>query len=64
MFPSSKAVEGHTMKAHTEETIRFDVDELPELDTNVGIAGTARQQEVGGPACIGFLAGLAIYYSI
>ena len=44
------------------DTVRFDVDQLPELETSVGVAGSAKQQEVGGPVCIGFLVGVAIYY--
>ena len=52
------------MKANAAETIRFQVEELPELGTSVGISGTAKQQEVGGPACIGFLGGGGIYYSL
>ena len=43
------------------ETLRLDVEELPELDTEVAISGSAKHQEVGGPICIGILAGIAIY---
>jgi hypothetical protein len=46
------------------EKIRLVVEELDELETNVGIAGSSQQQEVGGPVCIGFLAGIAIYTNI
>jgi hypothetical protein len=42
------------------DKIRIDVDALPELDTEVAVAGSAKQQEVGGPACIGVLVGIAI----
>lgn len=45
------------------EKIQLDVEALPELDTEVAMAGTAKQQEVGGGACLGVAAGIAIYYS-
>ena len=44
--------------------VRFDVDELPELATEVAIAGSTKQQEVGGPACLGVAAGIAIWISM
>jgi hypothetical protein len=44
--------------------VRFNVDELPELETEVAIAGSTKQQEVGGPACLGVAAGIAIWISI
>lgn len=31
------------------------VEELPELETEVGIAGSAKQQEVGGICCVGVM---------
>ena len=37
------------------------VEELPELETEVGIAGAVRQQEVGAVFCLGIAAGIAIY---
>ena len=43
------------------EKIRLDVEELPALATDVAIAGSTRQQEVGGPVCIGILLGVAVY---
>jgi len=39
----------------------IDLDQLPELETEVGIAGSARRQEVGGPICVAIAAGIAIY---
>lgn len=42
------------------EKIRLDVDELPELATQVAIAGTSKQQEVGGLVCLGVLAGIVV----
>jgi hypothetical protein len=47
----------------TQETIRLDVDELPELETEVGISGSCKQQEVGGMVCLGVAAGIAVYVS-
>lgn len=37
------------------------VEELPELETEVGIAGSVKQQEVGAILCLGIAAGIAIY---
>lgn len=44
------------------DKIRFEVEDLPELDTEVAIAGSVKQQEVGGGFCLGVAAGIAIYY--
>ena len=44
--------------------VRFEVDDLPELETEVAIAGSTKQQEVGGPACLGVAAGIAVYLSL
>lgn len=41
--------------------INIVVEELPELDTEVGIAGSVKQQEVGAIFCLGIAAGIAIY---
>jgi hypothetical protein len=41
--------------------VRVVVEELPELDTEVGIAGSVKQQEVGAIICLGLAAGLAVY---
>ena len=41
--------------------INIVVEELPELETEVGIAGSVKQQEVGAIICHGVAAGLAIY---
>ena len=43
------------------DKIRMVVEELPELDTEVGISGSVKQQEVGGGVCLTIAAGLAIY---
>jgi hypothetical protein len=43
------------------EKIRFTVEDLPELDTEVAIAGSVKQQEVGGGVCLGIAAGIALY---
>jgi hypothetical protein len=43
------------------EKIRLTVEELPELDTEVAISGSVKQQEVGGALCIGVAAGIALY---
>jgi hypothetical protein len=44
--------------------IGLNVDELPELETEVAIAGCAKQQEVGGGFCLGVAAGIAIYIGL
>ena len=46
------------------DKFRFEVEELPELETEVAIAGSTKQQEVGGPACLGVAAGIAIWLSM
>ena len=43
------------------EKVQLVVEELPELDTEVAIAGSARQQEVAGAICLTLGAGIAIY---
>jgi hypothetical protein len=43
--------------------IQLAVEELPELETEVGISGSVKQQEVGSWACLGIAAGVAIYVS-
>lgn len=43
------------------EKIRLTVEELPELETEVAIAGSVKQQEVGGGVCLGVAAGIAAY---
>lgn len=42
------------------EKIRLAVHELPELETEVAISGSTKQQEVGGAVCLGIAAGIAI----
>ena len=55
--PSRRSFE----EGKTMDNIRFVVEELPELDTEVGIAGSVKQQEVGALICLGVAAGIAIY---
>lgn len=43
------------------DKVRLEVEELPELDTQVGISGSVKQQEVGGAICLTLGAGIAIY---
>ena len=40
---------------------RLQVEELPELETEVAISGSSKQQEVGGGACIAIGAGIAVF---
>ena len=43
------------------DKVQLEVEELPELETEVAISGSIRQQEVGGVACMAIAAGIAIY---
>lgn len=45
------------------EKIRMTVEELPELETEVAISGSVKQQEVGGAVCLSVAAGIALYMS-
>ena len=45
------------------DKLRLVVEELPELDTEVAISGSVKQQEVGGALCLTMAAGIAIYLS-
>ena len=47
----------------TRDRIRLEVEELPELETEVAISGSCQQQEVGGAICLTVAAGLAIYFA-
>ena len=47
----------------TREPIRLEVEELPELETEVAISGSCKQQEVGGVICLGVAVGIAIFMS-
>lgn len=40
---------------------KIDMSALPELRTQVGIHGTVKQKEVGGPLCAGVAIGLIIW---
>jgi len=46
------------------DKIRLEVEELPELETEVAIAGSCKQQEVGGGVCIAIGGGIAIYVAL
>lgn len=43
------------------DKFRIAVEELPELETEVAISGSVKQQEVGGGICLGVAAGIALY---
>ena len=45
----------------TCDTVRLQVEELPELETEVAISGSTQQQEVGGGLCLGIAVGVALY---
>ena len=44
--------------------IRVKVEALPQIPTEVAIAGSARRQEVGGGVCMGIALGIAIYAAV
>lgn len=46
------------------DKLHLDIDALPELETEVALAGSAKQQEVGGMACLGVAAGIAVYFAL
>jgi hypothetical protein len=46
------------------DKIRIVVEELPELETEVAISGSVKQQEVTGVVCLGIAAGIAVYLSM
>lgn len=39
---------------------KIDIARIPELKTSIGIHGSEKQKEVGGPVCLGALIGLAL----
>ena len=46
------------------ENRHFEVEDLPELATEVAVAGSAKQQEVGGMICLSVATGIAIYVAL
>ena len=40
---------------------KVDISKLPELKTSVGIHGSAKHKEVGGPFCIGVVIGIIMF---
>lgn len=43
--------------------VRLNVEELPELRTEVALSRSTKRQEVGGAVCIALGAGIAIYFA-
>ena len=41
---------------------KIDIAAIPELGTSVGMHGSLKQKEVGGPVCLGIL--IAIMYAL
>jgi hypothetical protein len=39
---------------------KIDIARIPELATSVGIQGSVKQKEVGGPMCLAALVGIGI----
>jgi hypothetical protein len=37
---------------------KIDIRDLPELGTSVGLQGSMKQKEVGGPLCLGIVIGI------
>ena len=46
------------------DKVQLEVEELPELETEVAISGSSRQQEVGGGICMAIAAGIAVYVAV
>jgi len=41
---------------------KIDVRDLPELGTSVGLQGSQKQKEVGGPLCLGIAVAIFIAF--
>jgi hypothetical protein len=41
--------------------MKIDIASLPELETSVGIHGSAKQADVAGPVCLGVVVGIVIW---
>ncbi len=39
---------------------KIEIGRIPELATGVGVQGSVKQKEVGGPMCLGALIGIAL----
>jgi hypothetical protein len=39
---------------------KIDIAALPELGTSVGMQGSMKQKEVGGPLCLGIIVGIIV----
>jgi len=39
---------------------KIEIARIPELKTSVGMQGSAKHKEVGGPVCLGALLGVAL----
>jgi hypothetical protein len=46
------------------DKINLRVEDLPELETEVAISGSVKQQDVGGIVCLSIVAGIALYAGI
>jgi len=42
------------------DKFQMTVEELPELETEVAVSGSAKQQEVAGVPCLAFLVGVMV----
>lgn len=40
--------------------MKIDIAAITELKTSVGVHGSAKQKEVGGPACLGVMLGVIL----
>lgn len=40
--------------------MKIDIASIPELKTSIGMHGSVKQKEVGGPMCLGVLLGIAL----
>jgi hypothetical protein len=49
---------GYGSQRGKEMKKKIDIAAIPELGTGVGIHGSVKQQEVGGPLCFGIVVGI------
>ena len=52
------------IEMHPAPVFAIEVEDLPELETEVSISGSSQQQEVGGVICMAIAAGVAIYICV
>ena len=49
-----------SLKERKKHKKKIDIARIPELKTSVGLQGSVKHKEVGGPVCLGALLGVAL----